>query len=435
MRTRRILRRGLLAAAAAAAVAAAPAAASSIVYVKDGNVWLTSPDGARQYQVTYDGGYSSPSQSTNGTIGAIRNGQLVRMNRSGKLLNPPIDAMGSPGQDQHIAGPYDARISPDGTRFAYWFYTTSSYYDPGDYREHADQEATTAISYADHFTDPNTESEYDKGFTQAEWLTNDRLLGTAGFWMNMWTWKLGTGHGYTDGSGQFWFGLQDPPDQYGVAAYHWYDDPALSPDGTKLAMTDGDEVGKDKRIYLAAVNGPVWVGEPPYENDLVYGQTPVAAPTLECSGDLGSVVNPSWSPDSKTLAYGGPDGVHVMNVPDGLPCAQITDALVAAGGTEAAFGPADVNPAQAPHGGGRHAAGVSLSGVRLKVRGHRATLRLTASAPARLRRSVGHRRALRRRVHAGANTLRFRLRGLHRGRYTLRVRGGGASARLRFRIY
>jgi hypothetical protein len=57
---------------------AATAGADSIVYVKDGNVWLTSPDAAKQYQVTFDGGYSSPSQADDGTIVALRGKQFVR---------------------------------------------------------------------------------------------------------------------------------------------------------------------------------------------------------------------------------------------------------------------------------------------------------------------------------------------------------------------
>jgi opacity protein-like surface antigen len=68
LRTRRRALAGVLA-AAALAVAAAPAAASSVVYVKDGNVWLTDPAGAKQYQVTFDGGYASPSQASSRTSG------------------------------------------------------------------------------------------------------------------------------------------------------------------------------------------------------------------------------------------------------------------------------------------------------------------------------------------------------------------------------
>ncbi|MGZ8634512.1 MAG: hypothetical protein ACXWZZ_11765, partial [Solirubrobacteraceae bacterium] len=69
----------LVVAAAAVVALAATASADSIVYVKDGNVWLTSPDAARQYQVTFDGGYSSPSQADDGTIVALRARQFVRM--------------------------------------------------------------------------------------------------------------------------------------------------------------------------------------------------------------------------------------------------------------------------------------------------------------------------------------------------------------------
>ena len=50
---------GVIAAVAALAAAAAPAGASSLTYVKDGNVWLSDPSGAKQYQVTFDGGYST----------------------------------------------------------------------------------------------------------------------------------------------------------------------------------------------------------------------------------------------------------------------------------------------------------------------------------------------------------------------------------------
>jgi hypothetical protein len=81
----------------ATAIAAAPASADSIVYAKQGNLYLSSADGSKGYQLTFDGGYSSPSQAEDGTIGALHYKQLVRMNRSGQLLNAPIEAMGSDG--------------------------------------------------------------------------------------------------------------------------------------------------------------------------------------------------------------------------------------------------------------------------------------------------------------------------------------------------
>src|SRR3712207_4183151 len=110
--------------ALAAGILAAPAAADSIVHVKDGNLHLTSPDGASGYQLTSDGGYSSPSQAADGTIGALRDGQLVRLDRSGNLIGEPLSVIGSPsaGWAPGIFGPYEPRISPDGERFAYWVY-------------------------------------------------------------------------------------------------------------------------------------------------------------------------------------------------------------------------------------------------------------------------------------------------------------------------
>src|SRR4051812_6843625 len=87
----------LAAGALAATVTASPAAADSVVYVKDGNLHLVSPDGSKGYQLTFDGGWSSPSQADDGTIGAIHNKQLVRLDRSGRPRNAPIDTIGSPG--------------------------------------------------------------------------------------------------------------------------------------------------------------------------------------------------------------------------------------------------------------------------------------------------------------------------------------------------
>ncbi len=107
------------AAATRSSLTAPPAAADSIVYAKDGNLFLTSPDGSKGYQLTRDGGYSEPSQADNGIVGALRYKQLVRLDRSGQLLNAPIDAMGSDRNGGPLGGPYEPRISPDGTRFAY----------------------------------------------------------------------------------------------------------------------------------------------------------------------------------------------------------------------------------------------------------------------------------------------------------------------------
>jgi len=49
-----------------------PVFAASLVYIKDGNVWIATPDGTTKRQVTTDGTpdapYYSPSQADDGTI-------------------------------------------------------------------------------------------------------------------------------------------------------------------------------------------------------------------------------------------------------------------------------------------------------------------------------------------------------------------------------
>jgi hypothetical protein len=355
----------------------------------------------------------------------VRYGKLVRMDRRGRMLNPPVAAMGSPGRgsSRNIGGPYEPRISPDGKKFAYYFYVQTSFDDYENDVRWIDTGSYGTWTWADHFTSPASESEYERSFTQAEWVNGDRLLGTQGFWMNMWTWQIGNGHCYTSSAAQWWFGLQDPPDEWGVPAYHWYYDPALSPDGTKLAMTDGD--GADSRLIIAATHGPAWSGHAPYpEPDYVGGTSTLAAPTIECQSAAQRVSNPSWSRDGDLLAYGSGDGVHVMSVPDGLDCSQARDVLLERGAVDPAFGPAGVP------------SGVRVSRVSLRPRsftaGRGTRVRFTLSGRARVTIMAGG-VGVRVRGHRGVNTVRFG-RGLRPGRYKLRVSAGGSVAGARFRV-
>ncbi len=79
-------------AAAFLLAAAGPAAADSIVYEKDGNVWQAAPDGSNQSQVTTAGGYSKPSQADDGTIVAVKDQLLQRLDRGGRILNTAGDS-------------------------------------------------------------------------------------------------------------------------------------------------------------------------------------------------------------------------------------------------------------------------------------------------------------------------------------------------------
>ena len=335
-------------AAALALACAGVASADSLVYIKDGNVWLSSPDASRSYQVTFDGGYSSPSQADDGTIAALRGGQMVRMNRSGTQLNSPIDGMGSPSTNNgNFYGPYEPRISPDGSKIAYWFGEYTSYYDYGCVCTVWRVESQSTWTRSNQFTDPTTESDYYKGIEQPEWLTNDHLIAQYPmFWMNIWTYEIGQGHGYVNGGAQYATSWRDSE-----GTYFDIGDPDLSPDRSHIAVTDLGDTTTNTRLLIGHVNGPIWSGSFPYPEPDYLNDTPAADTALDCSwtaGGNGALWNPTWSPDSTRLAISAPDGVHIFSNPTTTNCMSLKETLAIPGGSEADWGKADVNMADRP---------------------------------------------------------------------------------------
>ena len=129
---RLVLRRGsaLLAVLAGLAVAPATAAADSILYMRDGDVYLTTPDGSHAARVTTSGGYASATQADDGRIIALKDSRFHLLNRYGDVLADfsPV-APGTAGTIT-LKGPFDPAISPDGTKVAYGFYVQYKAGDP-----------------------------------------------------------------------------------------------------------------------------------------------------------------------------------------------------------------------------------------------------------------------------------------------------------------
>jgi len=197
------------------------------------------------------------------------------------------------------------------------------------------------------------------------------------------------------------------------------------------------------------VNGPAWVGEPPYDNDYLE-DSKVPAPDFKCQAEVGKVLNPTWSPDSRSLAFSLDDGIHVWHVGDSIDCAAVSDANIARGGAQPDWGPADVDlsqkPAPPPGPGPTPGPGpdptpgpgpqpspqprLELTRLSLQPKRFRAgkgtTVRFTLSAPARVTISVpGSRGRIVTAGKPGPNRLRFkgRIAGkrLEPGRHTLRL--------------
>src|SRR4051812_3107300 len=94
------------------------ASADSIAYIKDGNVWLSTADGSRQFQVTSAGGYSDVSQADDGTMIALHGVRLHRLDRLGNVtadFTTPV-SNDLPAGQKTFWGPYNPAISPDGTK-------------------------------------------------------------------------------------------------------------------------------------------------------------------------------------------------------------------------------------------------------------------------------------------------------------------------------
>jgi hypothetical protein len=437
-------RRAAILAAACAALVLAPAAASasSIAFIKDDNVWLTSPDGAVQRQVTTDGtasvGYNWPSQADDGTILAKYGDLFVRMRPDGTRLGAPFPAMGSDirhsGGLTVMAGPADPRISPDGTRFAYWIsvrnLVTCPIFDPGCSYDDTDY---TLVSHVDRFTPPE-EFKAVRSYRDPSWIGNDRLL--------VFNYGLGVREAAisTVGAGE-------------PALRGWFDPPAglpqigqgqLSRQGDKLVTLAGDEAfgPAQRQLWLYGVSG--YPAEPVPACYIAQGVPP-----------SGKFVIPSWSPDGTAVAVTESDGIHLLeHIPDlradNPDCTAITDRLLVVGSAPG-WGPSDV-PGGAPHGTPPPAPQTpSQPAVHKPKRRPAARVRVRvarAGSTVRVRLLAGRKRtlvgtAVRRHVTRGRVTVRVPLnrRGrtllAHRGRLALRARiavaapGGRAVATTR----
>ena len=390
-------------------VAASPAAADSILFVRDGNVWISTPDGTTERQLTAGGGYASPSMADDGTIVALRGNAFLRLRPDGAAVGDPTAAVA--GNWVVARGPYDARVAPDGLRIAYWFIGRRAFCLPLEPSCSVDDTEVAAYAYATRMTDP-LELGALRGRRQPSWYGAGRALvfrhgGGTGESVAV----NRVGRGESDNQG--WFSYDDGTELANGQ---------ISRGGDRFAAVAGED-----EIHLFGVSQP-----------------PPALPALRCIVPGGPFADPTWSPDGSMLAWQAPDGVHVAGpVPDlraAVPdCSEIRRRRLAAG-SDPYWGPADVPgassgalvPGSQP-AARRPARAFSSLRVAKRQRGRAVRLRLRISrGPARVEARLRHgsRRAgrvLRRRARAGTLRLRVPLNAAarralaRRGRLTLRL--------------
>jgi hypothetical protein len=318
-----------LAAAALAGAVAGPAQADSFVYLNGGDVWLTTTDGARQFQVTGTGEYAYVSQADDGTIVATtQSGDLQRLDRLGRVLSTiatPVSQANNGGSTVFY-GPLDADVSPDGRSVAYGFIKMGTYKYP-DGTVDADLYDGHGFTRSDALTGfLDSGFKYATDWSAPEWVDDQNVLVSNGpgwpsspFALE----KVGSG------DPRSWF--SDPDNMHPMEA----------------------TISRDKR-WVAAVHGPdrlslsvYRVGDGPLET------APVNRCFIYSDPEGFRYDSPTISGDGRTIAWANgkslsiaPLGDATAGCPDGQPSREVIP-----GADNPDWGPADVptaRPADVP---------------------------------------------------------------------------------------
>jgi hypothetical protein len=311
------------AATATADPPAAPAAtaAGTIVFLRDGNIWIARADGSGLLQVTRDGTatapYMSPTMSDAGIIAAGKGNEIVRMDQNGVVLNrmdPPtmLDSAGQPSDGP----PVTVAISPDGSKIAWTF---AGYNCPIGVSCGA--RSVTGVTAASTFTGP-TMTSYER---EPSWVTNSRLMVHGGYGSQV--------------------KLQDPT----AGSQHWFDDSDLNGDFESTDLGDASLTRDGRRLVAirgyGATTTMIWyaVSGDPLTGSVASLPTPVS----QCHGSPGPnhadprLHDPSWSPDGSAFAIGATEGIWVVTPT--AECVGTTTTLLGPG-SEPSWSAAPINP-------------------------------------------------------------------------------------------
>jgi WD40-like Beta Propeller Repeat len=388
----------------------ATASADSIVYTTSSDdVWLARPDGSGARQLTRGGGYQSPTQANDGTILVQRGTRFIRLDRAGRTLATLDSVLTGAPANVSAVGPFDPRISPDGTKLAYWIGMYSSWHD---YRNNIDWNRTGPVTVWQDARD-------------------GRFLGAT--------------HSYEgpswlpDSSGALLFeetnALTAQVVAAGVGADHnhikqWFHDSDTKPANEEYWKPIGAGEISPAMDRLAVLRGGTHIGdgglsEGPGNTIALYGVHLPDLPKIECliTGATGGEFGlPSWSPDGRSLAWAEGNGVWTATI--ARNCAG-SPHLTIPGASEPDWGPADVGAASSPRPAPGPAVRTAPAIGRRTLQQRGLKLRVSCPSACRATATASRRRRVVARASrrlAGKGQLTLRPSRARRGRLSVHVR-------------
>ena len=318
-------------------ILAAPAAADSISYLRDGNIWLTTPDGARQFQVTSSGIYSYASQADDGTFIALTGERLHKLSRDGKVLadfdTPVSDGPKKGPNENYFMGPYEPEISPDGTLVSYSYGWHHERYDYDCRCVRFGTDSGTAITYPDRQTPWEAFGGPLTGWMYGSWMSNDTLLRSyAGraFAEEAVVNRVGPGKGDNDL-------IRWLDSTFDMDEVYQLRDGEITRKGDKAAFVSYDVAhhGETYRTGFNRVRVYRMAGAPPAR--------PEACFYFDGPDQADLMSSPTFSPDGGMLAMQFGGEVWIADIPDlSSGCQSPTMFKTLLAGAQPDWGPADV---------------------------------------------------------------------------------------------
>jgi hypothetical protein len=336
------------AAAIALAVAAAPASADTLVYVKNGTVYVAQPDGTQARAVTSaNNGWAWPSETDSGII-AVAGGlsringsfnpsggdQIYEFDQQGRQVAGPVATQGTystVGDPEYVS---HFRVAPDNSNVAWT--DTSGYASPFASWRKPNGSGT--------FSTANDAYGAPLPYSSPEWWGSGQLLIT---------------HDGTQFSGNAEYALYNLADG---SSPGWSDDEAigsspsyqvtLSRSGQRWAVMTDD--GPDHGGTIQNIAITLETSSTPPSTDVTDTHCTITLPASQFATNHGSfLASMSFSSDGSTLAWAQDDGIYEANVSNPGNCNSVTGSvhLVVTGGQMPFLGAAPLSPA-APSGSG-----------------------------------------------------------------------------------